>query len=89
MGVAMALNGVLPEVGDVVLLGPSAGVQFSADPYPTWFRVTVVELALTEGNVYLTGWHATDDRNGISPPRRVFCRVAGLVIRRGDEADVL
>jgi hypothetical protein len=89
MGVAVALSGVMPVVGDVVLLGPSAGVQFSADPYPAWFRVAVVEPALTEGNVYLTGWHATDDRNGISPPRRVFCRVEGLVIRRGDEADEL
>jgi hypothetical protein len=78
----MALSGVVPEVGDLVLLGPPAGVQFSAGPYPAWFRVTGVEPALTAGNVYLTGRRTTDDVNGGSTPHRVFCRVAGLVIKR-------
>jgi hypothetical protein len=31
--------------------------------------------------VYLTGWTARDIED-VAPPREVFCRVAGLVIRR-------
>jgi hypothetical protein len=73
--------GVMPAVGDAVLLGPPAGVQFEAPDFPAWFRVIAVEPGMTDGFVYLTGWTVREIVCA-APPRREFCRVAGLVIRR-------
>jgi hypothetical protein len=79
-GVAMAVCGVMPVEGDAVLLSPPAGVQFRLPPFPAWFRVVGVEPGMTEGFVYLTGCPMEAAENDRS--RRVFCRVAGLVIRQ-------
>jgi hypothetical protein len=83
-GGVVSVCGVMPGVGDAVLLGPPAGVQFTAPEFPAWMRVIKVEPGLTQGFVYLTGWTARDIANA-APPRREFCRVAGLVIRRQPE----
>jgi hypothetical protein len=77
----MSVCGLMPAVGDAVLLGPPAGTQFQGPGFPAWFRVINVEPGLTPGFVYLTGWTARDLADA-APPRREFCRVAGLVIRR-------
>lgn len=77
----VSVCGVMPAVGDAVLLGPPAGTQFGGSGFPAWLRVTRVEPALTAGFVYLTGWTARD-LAAVAPARREFCRVAGLVIRR-------
>jgi hypothetical protein len=76
----VTMCGVMPAAGDAVLLSPPAGVQFGAAPFPAWVRVVRVEPGLTEGHVYLTAWPLGEAEAGA--PRREFCRVAGLVIRR-------
>jgi hypothetical protein len=81
-GAVMSMCGLMPETGDAVLLGPPAGVDFRKPPFPAWFRVLKVAPAVdAPGWVHLTGWIARDIEE-VAAPREVFCRVAGLVIRR-------
>lgn len=79
------MYGAVPITGDVVFLGPPAGVQFGAKPFPAWFRVINVEPSLTQGYVYLSGWLADESESG-GALRQEFCRLAGLIIRRQETA---
>lgn len=74
-----AILGEIPDLGDIIRLGASAGVQFEGHPINA-FRVTDVAPALTDGWVYVTGWPITDD--GIGTPRTEFVALEGVVITR-------
>lgn len=74
-----ALSGLLPRAGDAVLIGPSAGPDFTE---PRWLLVSEVRPSNEPGWVYLHGQDDDADAQ-LGAERTVFVRVEGLVIRRG------
>lgn len=76
-----AMTGLVPGIGDLVLLGTPAGVQVDV---PVWFRVVGIRPSISiPGWVYLTGWRVpADGETELPPPERLFLRIAGLVVRR-------
>ena len=50
-------SGLLPAIGDLVLIGPGCGAQFASLDKPFWFRVTAChDSAVTFDRCYITGW---------------------------------
>ncbi|MGA8115639.1 MAG: hypothetical protein WCA46_18415 [Actinocatenispora sp.] len=71
-----AICGVVPRVGETVLVGPSAGPHFETN---YWLEVTAVRPSGQQGWIYL---HGTDHRSDKPVERTLFVRIEGLVIRR-------
>lgn len=71
-----AASGFLPQVGDTVLVSPSAGPHFTDS---SWLQVTNVRTSNEPGWIYIDG---RDPRTAGSSAHTLFVRVAGLVIRR-------
>jgi hypothetical protein len=74
-----AICGVVPRAGESVLVGPSAGPNFPAN---YWFRVSAVSLSGEPGWIYLDGVDLDTPDPQPHHHRRLFVRIAGLVIRR-------